>query len=164
MQRVILARLVGSKNYQATPRAVNAPLDLATQLQDLRHAMLYLRVPTVGTVQFVNVKQVIFAPVKPLIKPLAYRDSTPPKKDLLHASNAPQASTRNRKAQAIANHAEGQHFKMNPTPAAVFQYDLDTTAQGPPQKSFVQLANRAKVALPNAKVAWQGGIKISLVR
>ena len=101
-----------------------------------------------------NVTGVIIALARLQTKPLAYRDSTPPKKDLLPALNAHQASTRNRKAQAISNHAEGQHFKINPKPAAVSQYDLDTTAQEPPQKSFVQLAKRAKVALPNAKVAW----------
>ena len=32
MQHAILVRLVGFKNYQAIPRAVNVPLDLATQL------------------------------------------------------------------------------------------------------------------------------------
>ena len=49
-KRVKIVKLVGIKNYQGTPRVVNAPLDLATKLRVQRHAMLFLPGRTVGTV------------------------------------------------------------------------------------------------------------------
>jgi hypothetical protein len=73
---------------QATPRAVNAQLALATRPKVPRHAMVFLLVRTVGMVHFEHAKRVIFAKVKPPIKPLAYPDPTPPKQDPLHALNA----------------------------------------------------------------------------
>ena len=67
-QRVKIVQLDRTKTYPATPRAVTAPVDLATKPQVPRHAMLSLLDPTVGTVKCVNVKQVTFALAKPQIK------------------------------------------------------------------------------------------------
>jgi DNA-binding helix-hairpin-helix protein with protein kinase domain len=53
-----------------------------------RVAMQCLRVLTISMVLQKNVIQVIFAKVKPPIKPLAHPDSTPPTKDPLPAMNA----------------------------------------------------------------------------
>ena len=65
----------------------NAPLGLVTQLKVLRHAMQSLLDLTVGTVKFVNVKQVIIALVKLPIKLLVFLGRTPPKQDRLYALN-----------------------------------------------------------------------------
>jgi hypothetical protein len=40
---------------QATPRAANAPVDLATKPKDPQHAMVFLLVRTVGMVHFEHV-------------------------------------------------------------------------------------------------------------
>jgi hypothetical protein len=88
MQRVILARLVGSKNYQATQRAVNAQLALATRPKVLRHAMLSPLVLIVGTVKCVNVKQVIFAKAKPQTKLLVILGRMQPDQNQFRVLNA----------------------------------------------------------------------------
>ena len=70
MLRVTIVKLGRINIFPATPRALNAPVDLATKPKVPRHAMVFLLDPTVGTVKCVNVKQVIIAPVKPPTKPL----------------------------------------------------------------------------------------------
>ena len=89
-QRVKIVQLDRTKTYPATPRALNAPVDLATKPKVPQHAMPCLLVPTVGITHFNHVTRVIFAKVKPPIKPLARPDPTPPTKDPLHALNAHQ--------------------------------------------------------------------------
>ena len=64
MLRVTVVKLGRINIFPATPRVLNAPVDLATKPKVPRHAMVFLLDPTVGTVKYVNVKQVIIAPVK----------------------------------------------------------------------------------------------------
>ena len=87
MLRVTIVKLGCINIFPVTPRALNAPVDLATMRNVRQHAMRYLQVRTVGTVHFEDVFPVISAKVKPPIKPLAHPDSTPPKQDPLHALN-----------------------------------------------------------------------------
>ena len=56
--------------FPATPRVLNAPVDLPTLPKDPQHAMRCLLDRTVGMVKYVTVKQVIIAPVNPPTKPL----------------------------------------------------------------------------------------------
>ena len=70
MLRVTIVKLGRINIFPATPRALNAPVDLAIKPKVPRHAMVFLLDPTVGTVKYVNVKQVIIAPVKPPTKRL----------------------------------------------------------------------------------------------
>ena len=70
MRRVTIVKLGRINIFPATPRALNAPVDLVTKPKVPRHAMVFLLDPTVGTVKYVNVKQVIIAPVKPPTKRL----------------------------------------------------------------------------------------------
>ena len=64
--------------FPATPRALNAPVGLATKPKVPRHAMVFLLVRTVGMAHFRNVTKGTFVKVKPPIKPLANPDPTPP--------------------------------------------------------------------------------------
>ena len=88
MLRVTIVKSGRINIFPATPRALNAPVDLPTKPKVPRHAMRCLLDRTVGTVKYVNVKRVITAPAKPQTKPLARPDPTPPTKDPLHALNA----------------------------------------------------------------------------
>ena len=63
MLRVTIVKLGRINIFPATPRALNAPVDLATKPKVPRHAMRCLLDPTVGTVKYVTVKQVIIAPL-----------------------------------------------------------------------------------------------------
>ena len=56
--------------------AVNAPVDGVTKPEVLPRAMLYLLVPTVGVVKFMNVMLVIFVLVQIEIKPHVHQDRT----------------------------------------------------------------------------------------
>ena len=56
--------------------AVNAPVDGVTKPEVLLHAMLYLLVPTVGMVKFMNVMPVIFVLVQIEIKQHVHQDRT----------------------------------------------------------------------------------------
>ena len=87
-QHAKIVALDGFKNYQAILRALNAPVDLATKPKVPRHAMLSLLDRTVGTVKYVNVKQVIIAPVKPPTKRLVILGRMQPVQNRLRALNA----------------------------------------------------------------------------
>ena len=88
MLRVTIVKLGRINIFPATPRALNAPVDLATQLKVPRHAMLSLLDRTVGTVKYVNVKQVIIAPVKPPTKPLVILGRMQPDQNQFRVLNA----------------------------------------------------------------------------
>ena len=77
-QHAKIVALDGFKIYLAILRAANVPVDLATKPKVPRHAMPCLLVPTVGITHFNHVTRVIFAKVKPPIKPLAHLEPTPP--------------------------------------------------------------------------------------
>ena len=87
MVRVTVVKLGRINIFPATPRALNAPVDLATKPKVPRHAMRCLLDPTVGTVKYVNVKQVIIAPVKPPIKPLVILGRMQPVPNQFRVSN-----------------------------------------------------------------------------
>jgi hypothetical protein len=70
MLRVTIVKLGRINIFPAISRALNAPVDLPTKPKVPRHAMRCLLDPTVGTVKYVTVKQVIIAPVNPPTKPL----------------------------------------------------------------------------------------------
>ena len=61
-----------------TQHAVNAPVGGVTKPGVLPHAMLYLLVPTVVVVKFMNVMLVIFVLVQIEIKQHAHQDRTRP--------------------------------------------------------------------------------------
>ena len=88
MIRVTIVKLGRINIFPATPRALNAPVDLPTKPKVPRHAMRCLLDPTGGTVHFEHVNPVISVKVKPQIKQLARPDPTPPTKEPLHALNA----------------------------------------------------------------------------
>ena len=70
MVRVTIVKSGRINIFPATPRVLNAPVDLPTLPKDPQHAMRCLLDRTVGTVKCVSVKQVIIARVKPPTKPL----------------------------------------------------------------------------------------------
>jgi len=119
--RAKIASLGCTKTFPATPRALNAQVDLATQPNVRQHAMPCLLVPTVGITHFNHVTRVIFAKVKPPIKPLAHLEPTPPtpvpssvfpvhQVRLLHqhkplnAQTAPKGGFKKKKARTNAIH------------------------------------------------------------
>jgi len=116
-----IVSLDGFKNYPATQRAVNAQLALATKPKVLRHAMVFLLVRTVGMAHFVRVIQVIFAKVRPPIKPRANPDPTPPTKDPLHALNAHPERMPARLAPLIVKTAKLIPTNRNPMLRCAFQ-------------------------------------------
>ena len=61
---------------------VSAPVDGVTKPEVLLHAMLYLLVPTVGMVKFMNVMLVIFVLVQIETKQPVHQDRTQPVKNL----------------------------------------------------------------------------------
>ena len=63
-----------------TQHAVDAPVAGVTKPGVQLHAMLYLLVPTVGVVKFMNVRLVIFVLVPRGIKQPAHQDRTQPVK------------------------------------------------------------------------------------
>ena len=83
MVRVTIVKLGRINNFPATPRALNAPVDLLTKPKVPRHATQCLPVSTVGMALYDHVIRVIFAKVEPPIKPLVYPGLTPPKQDPL---------------------------------------------------------------------------------
>jgi hypothetical protein len=87
-QHVKIVKLGRINIFPATPRAVTAPVDLATKPKVPRHAMLSLLDPTVGTVKCVNVKQVIFALAKPQTKLLVVLGRMQPDQNQFHVLNA----------------------------------------------------------------------------
>jgi hypothetical protein len=90
-KRVTIVKLGRINIFPATPRALNAPVDLATQLKVPRHAMLSLLDRTVGTVKYVNVKQAIIAPVKPPTKRLVILDRMQPVQNQYRVLNVHRA-------------------------------------------------------------------------
>ena len=87
MLRVTIVKLGRINIFPATPRALNAPVDLATKPKVPRHAMVFLLDPTVGTVKYVTVKQVIIAPVNPPTKPLVILGRMQPVQNQFHVLN-----------------------------------------------------------------------------
>ena len=115
------------KTYPATSRVLNAPVDLATKPKVLRRAMVFLLVRTVGMVHLKNVILVIFAKVKPPIKPLAHPDSTPPTKNPLLASNVHRASTLGLLAPYLAKSVTTMHTNPGPMLRNAFQCKKGST-------------------------------------
>ena len=88
MLRVTVVKLGRINIFPATPRVLNAPVDLSTKPKVPRHATQCLPVPTVGMALYDHVKQVTIVKVEPPIKPLVYPGLTPPKQDPLPVLNA----------------------------------------------------------------------------
>jgi hypothetical protein len=105
----------------------NAPLGLVTQLKVLRHAMQSLLDLTVGTVKFVNVKQVIIALVKLPIKLLVILGRTPRKQDRLYALNVHPAHLPTQLAPFIVKTAMMIPTSRNPMLRNAFQCKKGTT-------------------------------------
>ena len=120
-QHAKIVALDGFKIYQAILRVANVPVDLATKPKVPRHAMRCLLVRTLGMAHFEPVTRVIFAKVKPPIKPLAHLEPTPPtpvpssvfpvhQVRLLHqhkplnAQTAPKGGFKKKKARTNAIH------------------------------------------------------------
>jgi hypothetical protein len=82
--------------------------------------MVFLLVPTVGMVQFVNVTRVIIALVRLQTKPLAYRDSTQPKQARFCASNAHLVHTPTLLAPLIVKSAMMILTNLNPMLQVVY--------------------------------------------
>ena len=94
MRRVTIVKLGRINIFPATPRALNAPVDLAIKPKVPRHAMVFLLDPTVGTEKYVNVKQAIIAPVKPQTKRLVVLGRMQPVQNQFRVLNVHPARTR----------------------------------------------------------------------
>ena len=94
MLRVTIVKLGHINIFPATPCVLNAPVDLPTKPKVPRHAMVFLLGPTVGTVKYVNVKQVIIAPVNLPTKRLVILGRMQPVQNQFHVLNVHPARTR----------------------------------------------------------------------
>jgi hypothetical protein len=151
--------LVGIKNYQGTPRVVNAPLDLATKLKVLRRAMLCLLVLTVKMAHSNNVIEVIFAKEKPPIKPLANPDPTLPKQARFHVLNVHRAHLQLHMELLLAQIVVTIHTNLNPMRRNAFRSKKGTTNQVQQQKLNAQQVKPVLVVTKHAMIVKLVGIK-----
>jgi hypothetical protein len=151
-QRVKIVQLDRTKTYPATPRAVTAPVDLVTKPKVLRHAMVFLLVRTVGMAHFEHVILVIFAKVKPPIKPLAFLGPTPTKKDPLRALNVHQARMQHCLVPYLAKIATLIPTNPNPMLRNAFQCKKGSTNRVQQPKLNARRVKRAMVATQCVKI------------
>ena len=134
MQRAAIVRLVGFKICQGTPRAVSVQMDGETPQQVLRHAMVFLPDPTVGMVEYENVKQVIIVMVRQPIKQNVYPDRMLQKWDPFHALNVRQERMQDRLAWIVVTSVAKIHINQTPIVPNAFQFRKVTTNQAQRQK------------------------------
>ena len=102
------------KSCLETPRASNAPVDLATKPKVPRHATRCRLDPTVGTVKYVTVKQVIIAPVNPPTKLLVFLGRMQPIQNQFRVLNVHPARTRPLLVPQLAKSVTTMHTNRNP--------------------------------------------------
>ena len=105
----------------AIQHVVNAPVDSATKPKVPRHAMVFLLDPTVGTVKYVNVKQVIIAKVKPPTKPLVILGRTRPVRNQSRVLNAHPERMPTLLVPQLAKIVKTMHTNQNPMLRNAFQ-------------------------------------------
>ena len=110
-----------------TPRALNAPVDLPTKPKVQQRAMRCLRDPTVGTVKYVNVKQVIIAPVKPPTKPLVILGRMQPVPNQFRVLNVRPERTRLLLVPQLAKIVTTMHINRNSMRRNAFQCKKGST-------------------------------------
>ena len=142
-----------TKIYWAIPRAMNAPVDMLTKLRVLRHAMLSLLDRTVGTVKYVNVKQVIIAPVKLQTKRLVVLGRMQPVQNQFRVLNAHQARMRLFLVPKLAKIVTVIPTNLNPMLRNAFECKKVSTNPVQQPKLFVQRVNRVLVVTQRAKIA-----------
>ena len=121
MRRVTIVKLGRINIFPATPHALNAPVDLVTKPKVPRHAMVFLLDPTVGTVKYVNVKQVIIAPVKPPTKPLVILGRMQPVQNQFRALNVHPECMPTLSVPQLAKIVTTMHTNRNPMLRNAFQ-------------------------------------------
>jgi len=118
----------------AIQRAVTAQRDISIKQRNRQVVMPFLLDFTILMVLLKNVILVISVKVKLPIKPLARPDSTPPKKDPLHASNAHLERMPTRLVPLIVKNVIPMHTNRNPMRRNAFQS----------KKVFTNLVQRLK--------------------
>ena len=121
--------------------------------------MLSLLDRTLGTVKYVNAKQVIIALVKPQTKPLAHPAPTPPTKDPLHALNARPVPIPTRLVPFRVKIVTLVPTNRNPMLRIVFQCKKDTTGPVRQPKSNVQRVKQEAVVIQVVKNATKEDFK-----
>ena len=121
MVRVTIVKSGRINIFPATPHVLNAPVDLATKPKVPRYAMVFLLDPTVGTVKYVNVKQVIIAPVKLPTKPLVILGHMQPVQNQFRVLNVHPARTRPLLVPQLAKIVMPMHTNRNPMRRNAFQ-------------------------------------------
>ena len=159
MVRVTIVKSGRINIFPATPRVLNAPVDLATKPKVPRHAMVFLLDPTVGTVKCVNVKQVIIAPANPPIKPLVILGRMQPKQARLHVSNAHLEHTPTRLAQLLVRCVTLIRTNPNPMLQNAFKSKKGTTNRVQQQKLNAQQVKPVLVVTKRVKIVKLVGIK-----
>ena len=147
---VILGRI---NIFPATPRALNVPVDLATKPKVPRHAMLSLLDRTVGTVKYVNVKQVIIAPVKPPTKPLVTLGRMQPVQNQYRVLNVHRALLQHCLVPQLAKIVTVVPTNRNPVKRSAFQCKQVSINPVQQPKLFVQRVNPVLVVTQRAKIA-----------
>ena len=107
-----------------------------------------------------NVKQVIIAPVKPPIKPLAYPDPTPPKKDPLRALNVHPGRMPILLVPKFARSVTMMHTNRNLMLRNVFQCKKVSTNRVQQPKSNAQRVKQDVVATLRVTIVKLDRIKI----
>ena len=128
---------------------------MVTKPKVLRRAMRYLLVRTVGTVQYVNVKQVIIAPVKPQTKRLVFLGPTQPAQNQFRVLNVHLARMPILLVPQLATSVATMHTNRNPMLRNAFQCKKGSTNRAPQPKSNVRRVNPVPGATQRAKIAWK---------
>ena len=101
-----------------------------------------------------NVIQDIFAKAKPPIKPLAYLDPTPRKKDPLRALNVHLGRMPTSLGPYLVKNVTTMRTNLNPMLRNAFQCKKVSTNPVQQTKLFVQRVNPVPVVTQRAKIAW----------
>ena len=152
-QRVTNVYKDGTKIYPVILNVVNVPLVMVMLQMVPLHAIVSLPAPTVGTVEYKNVIQVIIVKVKPPIKPLAHQDHTPPELDPLHALNAHPERMPPHLVPYLVKIVTPIPTNLTPTLQNAFQCKKGTTNRVPQHKWFVQPVKQAVVVVQHVNNA-----------
>jgi hypothetical protein len=149
MPRATIVKLGRINIFRAKPRALYAPVDLATKPKVPRHAMVYPPDRTVGTVKCVNVQQVIIAPAKPPTKRLVILGRMQPVQNQSRVLNVHLERMRPLLALRLAKIVTTMHTNPNPMLRYAFQCKKGSTNRAQQPKSN---ARRVKLELVVTKV------------
>jgi len=126
--------------------------DISIQHRNQQVATLFLLDFTVLLVLLKNVIRVIFAKVKPPIKPLAFLDPTPPKKDPLHALNVHPERMPILSVLYLAKIVTTMHTNPNPMLRNAFQSKKVSINRAQQPKSNAHRVKQDVVATQRVKI------------